>query len=184
LPGQLVRVGNKVISTERIRSVVERILSLREGGMSQQEAAAAVGVDRTFISRLESLGEVRKGRTLALIGFPVANVAEVSARAAAEGVDFTFLLTEEERWAFLRDKSGLELFNEIMALVAKVRSYDTIIVLGSDQRLKFLEALIGKETLQIELGPSPLTQDVYVDPDMLSGVIRELRSPDGKEAKA
>jgi transcriptional regulator with XRE-family HTH domain len=183
LPGRLVRVGNKVISTERIRAVVERILSLRSGGMSQQDVADAIGVDRSFISRLESLGEIRKGRTMAIIGFPVANVAEIKSLAEAEGVEFTFLLTEKERWDFLHKKTGLELFNEIMALVAKVRGFDIIITLGSDQRLKFLEALIGKETLPIELGASPITKDVYVDPNVLRRVVRELRTLDSGEGK-
>ena len=37
------------------------------------------------------MGEVRKGKKLALVGFPVANKEELARVAAQEGVDFIFL---------------------------------------------------------------------------------------------
>ena len=66
----LLRIGEKLISTSRIHRTVDQILELRSQGQSQQEVAEQIGVDRTFISRLEGLGEVRKGGRVAVIGFP------------------------------------------------------------------------------------------------------------------
>src|SRR5690554_6283612 len=72
----LIRVGEKVIQRSRIIRFVDRLLARRAAGLSQLEAARELGVDRTLISRLEAIGEVRKGARLALIGFPIANRAE------------------------------------------------------------------------------------------------------------
>ena len=73
----LVRIGEKVISIPRINNKINEILQYRMLGMSQQEAADKLGGERTFISRLEGLGEIRKGQSIAAIGFPIKNRAEV-----------------------------------------------------------------------------------------------------------
>lgn len=170
----LLRIGDKVIDRERVHRLVDQVFQLRSAGVSQQEVAKALGTDRSFISRLESLGEIRKGGKIALIGFPVLNKEELEAFARAEGVDFVFLMTEEERWRYVREKNGLELVNEIMDLIAKVKTYDTVIFLGSNMRIRLVEALLDKEVIGIELGISPLTKDVYVDPEKIRNLIRNL----------
>ena len=71
------RIGDKIISTEKIYRTVDAMLAQRIHGVSQQEVARNFNTDRAFISRLENLGEVRKGLRLALIGFPVKNCVEL-----------------------------------------------------------------------------------------------------------
>jgi len=103
------RIGDKLISRERLTALIDEILTLRQAGLSQQETALRIGTDRSFISRLETLGEVRKGASVAVVGLPVANKDEILAVTLREGVDFTFILSEDERWSFLQGKSGFEL---------------------------------------------------------------------------
>jgi transcriptional regulator len=67
----LIRIGEKIISRRRIDQYVSRMLELRAKGLSQAEVAGRLGVDRTLVSRLESLGEVRKGKRIAVVGFPI-----------------------------------------------------------------------------------------------------------------
>ena len=81
---EFLRVGDKLLDKGKIARAVERVLAMRAAGASQQEAADAVGVDRSFVSRLEALGEVRRGGRVALVGFPVANKAEIEAVAREE----------------------------------------------------------------------------------------------------
>ena len=100
------RIQDKMISREKLMVTITRILELRARGLSQQEVANRLGVDRTFISRLETLGELRKGKTLALIGFPILNKAEIEELAANEGVDLVFLMSEEERNHWASEKPG------------------------------------------------------------------------------
>lgn len=69
----LVRIGDKVIDRARLHRLIDQALDLRAGGASQQEVADRLGTDRTFVSRLETLGELRRGRRIGLVGFPVAN---------------------------------------------------------------------------------------------------------------
>ena len=153
----LMRIGSKLISRTRLIRRLDEILQMRVRGKSQQETAEALGVDRTFISRLEALGEVRKGGKVALIGFPIENKRELEEAARAEGVDFVLLFTEEERWRFAEGMSGAELINEIMRIGAELRSYDAVILLGSDMRIGLMESLIGKENvIGIEIGRSPI----------------------------
>lgn len=172
---EFVRIGEKVINRAKIGEAVDRILDLRAQGFSQQEVADRLNLDRTFISRLETLGEVRKGGRIALIGFPIANKDEIEAVAREEGVDFTLLMTESERRDFVLNRSGLELFNDVMALVAEARSCDAVILLGSDNRVRLTQALLDKEVISFVIGQSPISDDKYIDPAELRKVLRQLR---------
>lgn len=171
----LIRIGDKLISMTKIIAALEEMLSLRQKGLSQAEVAKRFGIDRSFISRIESLGEVRKGKTIALIGFPLKNTAEIEKVAREEGVDFILLMNDRERWDFVYKKTGIELLNEIMNLIYKVRQHDIVIILGSDQRIKLFRALLDNEVVAIEIGRSPMKEDVYVEPEYLREIIRKIR---------
>ena len=175
---ELVRIGDKLINRQKIDHSVDRILELRANGLSQQQVAAQLGVDRTFVSRLESLGEVRKGRSIALIGFPVENKEELAGVAIEEGLEFVLLMTNDERWQFVRDRSGLALLTEAMAVIAEVRRQDAVILIGSLQRNKLGRGLLDNEVYSIDIGESPITEDKRVDPQHLREAIRELRGYD------
>lgn len=175
-----IRVGDKVLSPERIHRSIDLILKLRQEGLSQQETADRLGVDRTLISRLESLGEIRKGPRLALVGFPVANGAELTRVAQEEGADFIMLMNEEERWRFVKEKSGAELINEFMALVFQLENYDAVIFLGSDMRVKMVEAILGPRLISWEIGVSPIKEDRWVNPEQLRQLFRQLKTDKSK----
>lgn len=172
---EFVRIGEKVVNRAKIGEAIDRILELRAQGFSQQEVADRLSLDRTFISRLETLGEVRKGGRIALIGFPIENKDEVEAVAREEGVDFVLLMTESERRDFVLNRSGLELFNDVMALVAEARSCDSVVLLGSDNRVRLTQALLDKEVISFVIGQSPIQDDKYIDPAELRKVLRNLR---------
>jgi len=172
---EIIRIGDKLISPRKINETIERILALRQKGLSQQEVADKLQIDRTFISRLESIGEVRKGKTVAIVGFPIENKDEIYQVAAEEGVDFILLLSEQERWAFAQERSGIELLEIVMDLAAQVRQMDTIILIGSDKRIRVMQAFLGREVIPIEIGPSPITQDVRLDPEELRAILRLIK---------
>lgn len=179
----LIRIGDKLISRRKVNTVLDRIFALRRQGFSQQETARQVGVDRSFVSRLETLGEVRRGRRLAVVGFPVANKTEVENMLRQEGVEYILLLTDAERWDFVRRKNGLELLNELMEIVARLREYDVVIIIGSDYRIKVGEALLGREVVGVEIGPSPIKGDREVNIDALGKLIRQLLASKESEHK-
>ncbi|MHB9146407.1 MAG: transcriptional regulator [Symbiobacteriia bacterium] len=170
-----IRIGDKVISRRKIDDVVSRILELRFQGFSQQEVADRLHLDRTLISRLESLGELRKGATIALVGFPILNKEEVRQAAQEEGVDFVFLLSEEERRGFLQKRDALTVFNEVMDLVAHVRQYDVVLLLGSDKRIDIIGALLDREVVPMVIGKSPIEEDKYIELERLREVIASVR---------
>jgi len=172
---RLVRIGDKVISRDRIIHVIDRMLELRAQGLSQQEVAEQLSVDRTVVSRLETIGEVRKGKRIALVGFPVKNKQELVDIANAEGLDFILLMTERERLDFAKSMNGVDLLNLVMSLIAQARECDSVIFIGSDNRLKMVEALVGNNVIGVEIGSSPLHEDKYVDPDMIRDLIRSLK---------
>jgi transcriptional regulator with XRE-family HTH domain len=174
----LIRIGDKVISRHKIDFFINEILRLRSSGLSQTEVAGRLGIDRTFVSRLENMGEVRKGKSVAVVGFPIANREELFALVQREGVDFVLLMSESERWDFVRQKSGIELFNAIMELIAKAHSYDQVVVIGSDKRIKIIRAALDKEVVGLEIGESPLKEDKYVDPAEVLAIIRAIKARD------
>lgn len=171
----LRRIGDKIVNRQKIHQVIDQILELRGQGMSQQEVANQLGIDRTFVSRLETIGEVRKGARIALIGFPIKNCPELEAVARQEGIDYCLLMSEQERWHFVESKTGVELFNQITEMIALLRQYDIVIILGSNMRIKLVETLLDKEVIGIQIGESPIADDRYVNPEELRAIIRQLR---------
>lgn len=172
----LIRIGDKVVSRHKIDHFINEILRLRSSGLSQTEVAGRLGIDRTFVSRLENMGEVRKGKSVAVVGFPIANREELYALLQREGVDFVLLMSEAERWDFVRQKSGIELFNAIMELIAQAHSYDQVVFIGSDKRIKIIRAALDKEVVGLEIGESPLKEDKHVDPAELLAIIRAIKA--------
>ncbi len=171
----LVRVGEKVIDRDKIDRVLDRLFELRQNGASQAEAAAAVGIDRSFVSRIENLGEVRKGKRVALIGFPVGNKADIEAVAQRAGVDRTWLMSDVERWAYVEDRSGIELLNDVVKEISDFNQYDQVIFLGSDFRVRLIEAILGDRVTSMVIGQSPIHGDVYIDPEEIEAVIDAVR---------
>ena len=88
---RLIRIGEKVISEEKLRKEISKILKLRTEGLTQEEVARKLGVERTFVSRLESLGEIRRGEKIALVGFPVKNKEEIVSLSEKFGIDYTLI---------------------------------------------------------------------------------------------
>lgn len=172
---ELIRIGDKIINRGKIIAAIDNILDLRKRGFSQQETAARMGLDRSVVSRLEQLGEIRKGKKIALIGFPVLNKAELLAVAREEGVDLVLLMTENERWSYIKEKSGIQLFDNILELIMSVRLYDVIIVIGSNHRIEVTESVLGKSVIGIEIGKSPLSEDRYVNPELLKNILSMVR---------
>ncbi len=170
----LLRIGEKIISKKKVMRNLDRIFKLRSAGISQAETAKRLGVDRSFVSRLESLGEVRKGRRIAVIGFPIKNKNEIETVLHEEGVEFQLILTEKQRWDFLR-QNGLELFNYVMALITQLKEYDLVVVLGSNYRIDLMSVVIGQDVIGLEIGKSPIEEDKYVSPEEVRNLIRTLR---------
>ena len=169
----LIRIGDKLVSLSKIDRAVRVILDERASGRSQGDVALRHGLDRAFLSHLESLGEVRKGQSIAVVGFPIANKRELEKMLAEVGADFVLIMTEVERRQFAGSRSGAELINEIMRLAQRVRQFDVVVLLASDSRLKLLTALLDttREVVPMALGKGPLDHDVAVDVDRLREVV-------------
>ena len=170
-----VRIGDKVISLIKITNKAKEILKLRMLGLSQQEVADKLGVERPFISRLEGLGEIRKGQSIAAIGFPIKNKAKVEAVLKTYGVEYFILMSEEERTAFVNDCSGVQLSNKIMELINKFKSFDNVIVMASDYRIRIARDLMDNKIIEIDIGKSPIKEDVNVNLDTLTKILETLK---------
>lgn len=168
------RIGNKIINNKQIEKIIKQVISLREKGYSQTQVAKEIGVERTFISRLESIGEIRKGKKIALVGFPIKNKVEIMKLGQKYGLDYLLIMTEEERWSFIEETSGLELFNRVIEIIVKLKEFDLIIFLGSNMRLDLIDNLIDGNIIGVELGESPIKVDQYVDPMKIEGIIKSF----------
>ncbi len=172
------RIGEKLINIHKIDDKVREILKLRAHGYSQGETSKKADVDRTFISRLERLGEVKKGSKVAVIGFPIKNKDELNELCAQYNVEHIMLMTEKERWDWVRNSSGEKLINRIMEMVHELQEYDIIIVLGSSYRINLIKAFLRKEVIGLEIGNSPIQEDVYLKPGKLQQILEEVTLQD------
>jgi len=170
----LFRIGRKLVSREKILTALDAILSERASGATQREAAHSADVPRTFVSNLETLGELESDARVAIIAFPVGNGDELRALAARYGVEFTLAFSQEER-----EHTGAahpaELFNRTLDTIAALQDFDTVIVLASDRRIETIRRIIDAELIGICLGSSPLSADQFADLEELEAILAGLR---------
>ena len=89
--------------------------------------------------------------------------------------EFIYLITDKERWDLVSDTDGATLVNNLLELIQTIKNFDTIIFLASNFRGQFAESIIGKQVLTIEIGKSPIKEDVMVDANEIRSLIREIR---------
>ena len=172
---EFVRIGEKLISQGKIKKTIDKILQLRAQGYSQKEVSDRLQIERSFISHLESIGQVRKGKRIALVAFPVSNKEEIKRVAEEQGVDFTLIFTEEERWSFIGERDGITLFNELLDLIKELQDYHIVVLIASDMRVETVKSLLEGEVIGLPLGPSPIQKDVVVDIEKLKNILQEVR---------
>lgn len=172
----IIRIGEKVLYREKLEREINKILKFRTEGLTQSEVARKLGIERTFVSRLESLCEIRKGKKIALVGFPIKNKVEILAKAERIGIDFTLILTQKERMEFIQNKNKTDLFNEIISIITKLIDFDLIVFLGSDKRVEVVEKLFSIQVVGVEIGKSPITEDKYIDPEMIIKILNEIKA--------
>lgn len=170
------RIGDKVVGHDKLVERIEAILADREGGATQNEAAADHGVDRSFISWLETLGEVRRGKRVAVIAFPVSNVAEVRSVCDERGVEMAMIISQAEREGFEAGRAD-DVFNLVLDTLADLKDFDVVIILASTKRTGAIEKILGREVIARSLGSSPLRHDVAVDLDELSDLLDAVLAP-------
>jgi hypothetical protein len=170
------RIGDKVVGRDKLVDQIEAILADREGGATQHEAATAHGVDRSFVSWLETLGEVRRGKRVALIAFPVANVAEVRRVCDEHGVELAMVISQAEREGFEVGRADI-VFNMVLDTLAELTDYDVVLILASTKRTGAIEKILGREVISRPLGPSPLRHDVEVDLEELTDLLDAVTAP-------
>jgi len=173
---QFIRIGEKIICKEKLNREIEKILELRTKGITQEGVARKLGVERTFVSRLESLGEIRRGKKIALVGFPIKNKEELTHLAEELGIEYVFLLTQEERFEFIKKKGKSELFNEIIEIIVNLSDFDLIIFLGSDMRVPVVEKIFSVQVIGIVIGHSPIKESKYVNPKRIIEIVRQVKN--------
>ncbi len=164
------RIGSKIVSKDKIASLIDEILQRRSSGATQKEVAKVFHVERSFVSHLEGLGEIRKGPRIALI-------EEVAKEC---GVELVFLLSQKEREDFVKKESGNDLFNRTLMLLSELKDYDMVVFLGSDWRISLVEKILEKEIYGISLGKSPIKKDAYIEPNELKNLLKKI-SPEEKK---
>ena len=173
---ELFRIGDKVISKEKLISALEDILLSRVKGATQEEAAARAGVPRSFVSNIETLGALRYGKKIAFIAFPLSNAREAMALADSYGVDLSLALSQDDRQR-VGEGPAADMFNRMIDTLAALKSFDTVIIAASDYRIDSFKRIIDGEVVGIKLGESPITSDQKLDLNVLKSVFEELIAP-------
>lgn len=172
---EFIRVGEKVLSLEKLEKTIKKIIKMRADGSTQSEISKRLGVDRSFISHLEGLGEVRKGLKTALVAFPVRNKKEITKLANKSGIDFSLIMSQEERVELVENANGAEVFNEVMDILSELVEYDLIILMASDLRIKQAEKILGEQkVVGIQIGKTPIRRDVQVDVKEIKPLIKSI----------
>lgn len=175
-PEKVYRIGEKLVSLDKAVRQLERALELREQGISQQEVSRRLKLDRSLISRIESIGEIRKGSRVAVIGFPLSNKEEIASICSEYGLDFYLLLDNAERWDLVRDKQALDFFNYMFDLVARLRQFDTLIMITSEKWYHLAEALLNIQIVYLNLGQTPIEEDNPADPGRFKDILKHILS--------
>jgi len=167
---KMIRIGSKVISRDKLYSAIDQLLLDRSKGATQAEAARVAEVPRSFVSNLETLGEVRHGERIALIAFPVSNGDEIRQLADEFSLDLVLIFSQDER---SRAEAGdaRNILNQLLDTLVELNDYSAVVVLASDWRVQTMKRLLDSDVIGIELGASPLQSDVEVDISHLRSVL-------------
>ena len=179
---RLFRIGDKVVSLGKLTDAVTAILEDREAGSTQEEVAHAHGVQRSFVSFLETLGEIRRGGRVALVGFPIENTDEVRAVAERHALDFVLVMSQRERES-IENGPAADMFNQLLETIATLKDYDVLVLLASDWRVRTIERILGKEVVSIPIGQSPLRDDVHVDVEELDAVLASVAGAPARQSR-
>ncbi len=135
-----IKIGDKVISLERANVLVSKIFDLRSNGSTQEEVAKLLGVERSFISHLEGLGEIRKSKEIALIGSGVAHPKKVETQARELGVDHVYL-----------NNNGMARIEDALQILAMLKDIDFIVFLGPVAEHRLLQVVLDKKIIGLPL---------------------------------
>ena len=171
---EMVRIGGKVISRDKLYGAIDQMLLDRSRGATQADVARVAGVSRSFVSNLETLGEVRHGARIAIIAFPVSNGDEIRELAQQYSLDFVLIFSQNERAQAETGDAG-HIMNQLLDTLVELNDYSAVVVLASDWRVQTMKRLLDSDVIGIELGKSPLHDDIAVDiahlRSVLSGII-------------
>jgi len=179
---RLFRIGDKVVSLGKITDAVTAILEDRETGSTQEEVAHSHGVQRSFVSFVETLGEIRRGGRVALVGFPIENTDEVRAVAESHALDFVLVMSQRERES-IENGPAADMFNQLLETIATLKDYDVLVVLASDWRVRTIEKILGSEVVSMPIGQSPLRDDVRVDVEELDAVLASVAGAPARQSR-
>lgn len=173
---ELFRIGDKVISKDKLMLALEDVLLSRVKGATQEEAAARAGVPRSFVSNIETLGALRHGQKIAFIAFPLSNAREAMMLADSYGIDLSLALSQDDRER-VGEGTAADMFNRMIDTLAALKSFDTVVVAASDYRIDSFKRIIDGDVVGIKLGESPITADQELDLEVLKRVFEELTTP-------
>lgn len=180
---EFIRIGEKLVNIHKIDKMVRQILKLRSEGLSQQEVAGKLQLDRAFISRLESLGNVRRGGRIGLMAFPVSNKEELLLLAERYGIEKRLIFSNRERWQLVEEINGLDFLNRMFALLEELRQCDVVFSFCSAKWNRLAAALLDSEVITVEIGQTPMATDVYLDPKEIEAVMRPFLNDETGEWK-
>ncbi len=98
-----------------------------------------------------------------------------------KAVDFTLVFSQAERES-IESGSASDVFNRLLETLATLRDYDVIVLMASDWRIELIERILGREVIAIELGHSPIREDVTVDIEELVAPARRCHLRRRREA--
>lgn len=135
-----IKIGDKIISLDRASDLIDRIFDMRSNGSTQEEVAKTLGVERSFISHLEGIGEIRKSKEIAFIGSGVKDEAAVEKTVHDLNFEHVFI-----------NGDGRAEIGEALAVLTILKDIDFIIFLGPDSEHKLLESVLDKKIIGITL---------------------------------
>jgi len=133
-----IRIGDKIISMDRASALIDKIFDMRSAGSTQEEVAKRLGIERSFISHLEGIGEVRKSKEIAFIGSGVSDPERVERMAGELGFEHVFI-----------NSDGMARIEDALGILAVLRDIDYIVFLGPTAEHRLLEIVMDKKIIGI-----------------------------------
>jgi transcriptional regulator with XRE-family HTH domain len=135
-----IKIGDKIISMDRASTLIDKIFAMRSSGSTQEEVAKQLGVERSFISHLEGIGEVRKSKEIAFIGSGVADAGRVESMVSDLNFEHVFI-----------NADGTAHIEDALGVLAILKEIDFIVFLGPATERKLLETVLEKKIVGITL---------------------------------
>ena len=120
------------------------------------------------------MGEIRKGKKIAVVGFNIKNKDEIEKVALGSGVELIRLFGEKGKENLIKGKNGEDILDSAFKVFAELANFDLIVFMASKKRVRKAEKIFGKRIYGFVEGRDKNTEEIFIHPEKFKAILEGI----------